>query len=56
MRHILFCEQCKSYTMQEMHCDSKTVPRQPAKWSPEDKYGSYRLQARRPDLEKKGLC
>jgi len=55
MRHILVCQVCKSYTMQEMHCNAKTIPNLPAKWSPDDKYGSYRLEARRADLEQRGL-
>ena len=55
MKRLLYCELCKSYTLKESHCGSVSVLHQPAKWSPEDKYGKYRLEARMEELKKKGL-
>jgi len=55
MKHILKCLKCQAYTMKVVHCGEKTIPPQPAKWSPEDKYGKYRLEARREELEEKGF-
>ena len=53
MKHILRCVKCMEYTMDKIHCSEKTVPPQPAKWSPEDKYGKYRLEARMDELREK---
>lgn len=56
MKKLLFCAGCSAYTMKEVHsCGSRTATREPAKWSPEDKYGKYRREARRKELEEKGL-
>jgi H/ACA ribonucleoprotein complex subunit 3 len=57
MTDLLFCSECKAYTLSEVHaCGKKTIVPGPAKWSPDDKYGGYRLKARREELEKKGLA
>ena len=47
-KSILYCENCNEYTLQEKCpvCGSRTVQRKPPKYSPEDKYGSYRRQAK----------
>ncbi|MBI4153031.1 ribosome biogenesis protein [Candidatus Woesearchaeota archaeon] len=55
MKHILKCPKCREYTMKEEHCGEKTLRPQPAKWSPEDKYGKYRLEARKEELRKRNL-
>ncbi len=53
---ILKCVDCNAYTMKEVHdCGAKSVICVPAKWSPEDKYGAYRREARRDEMIKKGL-
>lgn len=46
-KHILKCRVCKEYTMKEEHCGKKTISPQPMKYSPEDKYGKYRRQAKK---------
>jgi H/ACA ribonucleoprotein complex subunit 3 len=53
---LLFCSVCKKYTMEEFHCSSKSVLPQPAKWSPDDKYGEYRRKAKKKELESMGLA
>ena len=47
MRELLKCVVCNEYTMNDTHCDNKTLPVKPAKWSPEDKYGEYRRRAKK---------
>ena len=43
MVHKIFkCPECNSYTLKEEHCSAKTVNVNPARYSPEDKYGAYR--------------
>lgn len=49
MNRILFCKKCSKYTLRE-YCDicgEKTLSPKPAKYSPEDKYSKYRIEARR---------
>ena len=43
-KEILYCQNCKSYTLSEMCkiCSNKTESPKPAKFSPLDKYGKYR--------------
>lgn len=53
--HILYCIKCKEYTMKEECCGKPTSERKPAKWSPEDKYGSYRREAKKEMLKEEGL-
>ena len=36
-------------------CGGNAVTPKPAKYNPEDKYGKYRREAKRPELEKRGL-
>ena len=56
MKRLLRCPRCAAYTLQETHsCGALSVPPQPAKWSPEDRYGKYRRDARREELVGKGL-
>lgn len=56
MKRILKCQNCGAYTLQEKHsCGGTAINPQPAKWSPEDKYGYLRRQVKRKDWEEKGL-
>jgi H/ACA ribonucleoprotein complex subunit 3 len=50
------CSECGTYTMKEK-CTSghDTFVPKPAKFSPEDAYGSYRRKAKESDLKGKGL-
>jgi H/ACA ribonucleoprotein complex subunit 3 len=44
MTKLYYCMQCNNYTMQSIcpHCKNKTIERKPARFSPQDHYGSYR--------------
>jgi H/ACA ribonucleoprotein complex subunit 3 len=56
MRHILKCEECGTYTMKETcRCGGKAATIKPPKYSPEDKYASYRRKAKKAMLEKEGV-
>ncbi len=56
-KHILKCVSCGQYTLKSKcpKCGSDAITQSPAKWSPEDKYGSQRRQAKRSILAEKGL-
>lgn len=47
-RHILFCVNCKEYTMKEKcpRCGGATIEKKPPKFSPDDKWGKYRRAAK----------
>ncbi len=56
MRHIFKCGECSVYTLkEECKCGGKAVTTKPPKYSPEDKYASYRRKAKKDLLEKEGL-
>ena len=56
MRNILKCENCGKYTMKEVcACSGKCLTPKPAKFSIEDKYGSYRRKAKLETFKKEGL-
>ncbi len=56
MRHIFKCAECSVYTLnEECKCGGKAVTTKPPKYSPEDKYASYRRTAKKDLLEKEGL-
>ncbi|MBI1969134.1 RNA-protein complex protein Nop10 [Candidatus Woesearchaeota archaeon] len=56
MRHIFQCQQCGRYTMKETcSCGGNAVNPKPPKYSPEDKYGSYRRKAKEQELREKKL-
>lgn len=56
MKHILKCQKCEEYTLNEScKCGSKAVIARPPKYSPEDKYGSYRRQVKKEAWIKEGL-
>jgi len=55
MKHILKCQQCGNFTMNEKcNCGGQAITTKPARYAP-DKYGKYRREARKEDLSKKGL-
>ena len=48
MKHILKCEKCGKYTMNEIcSCGGKALNPKPPKYSPEDKYAEYRRIAKK---------
>jgi H/ACA ribonucleoprotein complex subunit 3 len=51
MRH---CPACREYTLKDVcpRCGGKAVQNTPAKFSPEDTYGSYRRDLKRLDAKK----
>ncbi len=55
MKKILFCKECNTYTMEEKHCNKKTIDPRPPKFSPEDKYAKYRREVKKQALKKEGL-
>jgi|TARA_B100001971_G_scaffold132295_1_gene122123 H/ACA ribonucleoprotein complex subunit 3 len=57
MRHIFKCPKCSCYTLKEScpGCKHKTIMPRPPKFSPEDKYGSYRRKVKTQALKDKGL-
>ena len=56
MRSILKCEDCGKYTMKGICvCGSKGLTPKPAKFSIEDKYGSYRRKAKLNIFKNEGL-
>lgn len=47
MRHILKCLNCGSYGLAEScDCGSKRIHPNPPKYTPNDKYGKYRREAK----------
>lgn len=56
MRNILKCNNCGKYTMHDVCvCGKKALTPKPAKFSIEDKYGSYRRKAKLKNFKKEGL-
>lgn len=53
MHHIYRCEKCGTYTMKEECCGEKTTSTKPARYT--EKFAEYRQEARKEDLQKKGL-
>ncbi|MBW2969518.1 RNA-protein complex protein Nop10 [Candidatus Woesearchaeota archaeon] len=55
MKHILKCQKCENFTMNETcRCGEEAITTKPPRYSP-DKYAKYRRQARKEELQKKGL-
>jgi len=48
---MLHCPKCQEYTLQAAcpRCGGRTSSRAPAKYSPEDTYGTYRRKLKRLD-------
>jgi|TARA_Y100000310_G_scaffold329359_1_gene399039 H/ACA ribonucleoprotein complex subunit 3 len=56
MKSILKCTNCGKYTMKDVcACGGKALTPKPAKFSIEDKYGSYRRKAKIDEFKSKGL-
>ncbi|MBU90278.1 ribosome biogenesis protein [Candidatus Woesearchaeota archaeon] len=56
MRNILKCQDCGKYTMKDSCvCNGKALTPKPAKFSIEDKYGSYRRKAKLEAFKKERL-
>ena len=48
MKHILKCPKCDSYGLvEDCDCGHKRIEPKPPKYSPEDKYGKYRREAKK---------
>lgn len=53
MRHIFICRKCSRFTMLEQcSCGCEAITAKPPKYSPDDKYASYRREAKRELLKK----
>lgn len=56
MKSLLKCTKCENYTINQIcSCGGKAVTVKPPKFSPEDKYGNYRREAKEKQLKEKGL-
>ncbi|MDP3765436.1 MAG: nucleolar RNA-binding Nop10p family protein [Nanoarchaeota archaeon] len=56
MRHIFKCNNCNKYTMKETcDCGNKTLLSRPLKYSPYDKFSSYRRRAKLDEYSNRGL-
>jgi len=57
MRHIYKCKNCKIYTtnIKCPKCGIETTLSIPPKYSPDDKYASYRRKVKSDMLKKEGL-
>lgn len=56
MKHILKCKDCKTYTLSEKcKCGGKAVLPIPPKYSPDDKYDSYRRKVKEESRKVLGL-
>jgi len=56
MKHIFKCNKCKKYTMKEVcDCGNETLPAKPLKYSPLDKFSSYRRKAKIKEYFEKGF-
>ncbi|MBT4539006.1 ribosome biogenesis protein [Candidatus Woesearchaeota archaeon] len=49
------CAVCKQYTLKQNHCQKLTILPRPPKYSPIDKLGKYRREAKKDFLKEKGL-
>ena len=52
---IFRCVVCHSYTMNSAHCEIRTEDVMPAKYSPHDKMGKYRRQAKEAERKTQGV-
>ena len=46
MKKMRKCTSCGKYTLEELHCGADTKTPHPPRFSIDDKYASYRRQAR----------
>ena len=56
MRHIFKCGNCNKYTMKEVcGCGQKTLIARRAKFTPNDKFASYKRKAKIDEYRSRGL-
>jgi len=56
MRQIFKCSNCNKYTMKEIcDCGNKTTVPRPLKYSPNDRFSSYRRKAKIHEYACRGL-
>ena len=56
MKHIFKCNNCNKYTMKEVcECGNQTLSPRPMKYSPDDKFVSYRRKAKFHEYKVRGL-
>ncbi|MBI4150647.1 ribosome biogenesis protein [Candidatus Woesearchaeota archaeon] len=57
MKRILYCKKDDLFTLKETcpTCGETTITTQPPKYSVDDKYASYRREAKRPARKEAGL-
>ncbi|MFO7992157.1 MAG: RNA-protein complex protein Nop10 [Thermoplasmata archaeon] len=56
MNRIKKCSRCGRYTLSDQcpECGGKTINPKPPKYSPEDRYGSYRREQKKKHSDRKG--
>lgn len=54
MHEIMQCQSCKKHTIKETCCETAPAPVTPMRYSPEDKYGSYRRKAKEAERKSQG--
>ena len=49
MSHLLYCKNCKRYTLECTcpKCNENTISRNPPRFSPQDHYGKYRRKLKK---------
>ena len=56
IRHIFKCNNCNKFTMKEIcDCGNNTLFSRPMKYTPNDKFGSYRRKAKIALYANRGL-
>lgn len=56
MQDILYCPACRKHTMSKAcSCTLTAMPVYPAKYSPQDKYASYRRKAKENERKAQGI-
>lgn len=56
MQDILYCPACRRHTMSKAcSCTLTAMPVYPAKYSPQDKYASYRRKAKENERKAQGI-
>lgn len=56
MRDIMHCPVCKKHTMNDVcDCTMNTMPVAPVRYSPQDKYASYRRKAKEAERKAAGI-
>ena len=56
MKHIFKCNNCSKYTMKETcDCGNRTLLARLMKYTPDDKFSSYRRKAKLGEYAKRGL-